>query len=287
MRTLYRPLSFESWFFFVGYVCSCLFLMGLPLNTILIILAFDAVISLNIVGRLEYYVFPIIFSGRYHGIFPHFPHPHFLGQTVEEQAQDIQRLYELPWVRANFLLIANTLRVIPLGILWVISLRGVYPTSVAWIYFIFLQIFIVPLYSAFVFIELHTHTSTLIRNISEKHDLKPAFKILKYKTTAKRFIMIENISLLLSIGALAVQVMLVSMAKEEFIAQKSLWIIFVGGAVLVRLMMLYRGYLFRAMREVIYKERLVSEFVDQRIKDFQDDHEGPSEKDGDSSDESG
>ena len=188
------------------------------------------------------HLFPIIFS-RYLSIFPRFNEAAFRKKNVQKQVEDLKRLYELPSVRALFLIYVTVLRILPTAMIFVYFCDHNFPLKTAWLYFVSLALFLAPLYACFSFIELHIFVTKLVEDLHQKYDLGSVFKVFNKKGSVKRFFINEYSSLMLCFITFLIQVCLLFIVERELTPDKVIWLLASGAIVFSRMHILYKRFL--------------------------------------------
>ena len=182
MKSITNPLHTTSYAVFGIYTYSYLLHINLSLKDMALIMGVDFISYFLIGATLDRFLFTRLFK-RYQKVYPYFKGKDFLRLSQYDQVDTLQRLYELPFIRGLFTFFLSILKVLPCGIVLVYFIdHGLQPIQ-AWGYFISLEIFLIPLYSIFIFIELHIYLSKLISDLHSKHNLKDVFQ--SYRITRR------------------------------------------------------------------------------------------------------
>ena len=249
MKNLSDSINPINNFIFFGHIYTCLLLIGLPLPDVLLVLLVDS-LAYGVIGLpLGRYVFPYVFP-KYRIIFPHFDRELFLRQPADQQRETLNRLYEFPYARSFYLTISNMVKILPTGITLIYFCDHGLPLNVIWPYFISLALFATPLYSSFVFIELHTLITKLVRDLHQSYDLSAAFKLYENPQSVKRFFMREYLSLIFCFLIFVTQVLVFLIVDKSMQWGKVLWPLGTGLLIFSRIYILYRDYLVKGTQEL-------------------------------------
>ena len=243
-RSITSPLNATSYIIFGIYLYSYLLHINLSLIDMSIVIAVDIVAYFLIAFPLDRLLFIRLFR-RYQKIYPRFNEKDFLRLSQEDQVDTLQKLYELPFARAIFVLLVSIIKVLPTGVALVYFVdHGLQPDSV-WLYFISLEMFIVPLYSGLIFIELHIHLSKLVSDLHDKHNLKEVFQSYRITNKIGYSLMNGRLSLILFFFIFVSQIYLLSLYVylDPLKPKLAIYTLVIETIILIRVYGLYQNHL--------------------------------------------
>ena len=194
MKNIPDAISKTSLSFLGLYIYLFLVIVNFSIYDIALILIVDliayVIIGLGLDALAFKYFFPV-----HDNILKNFKSNFFVSLKKNNDHTTLSRVFEIPRLRALFVIPINMLKVLPAGIYFVYFADHKLDTQEAWIIFLSMEFFLITIFSGITYIELHSFVTKFVNNEHKRIDLSTVFKNITIKGNLSQFKNSENLTL--------------------------------------------------------------------------------------------